>query len=165
MVRELGLLRNSLAGASVLECHVLVELERSDTLASVELAEMLSVDKSGLSRTISVLVKRKWVRERRDPRDGRRKLLSLTPPGRRKVDELNALANSQVDDGLRLLAPSQRIQVMEALQLYSHVQRNVRVREEAHQPRPEAARVRDGLPESRPRQRPLRHQRLRVLVG
>ena len=38
------------------------------------------------------------------------------------------------------------------------VQRDLRVFEEPHQPRPQPARVRDGLPQCRARQCPLRHQ-------
>ena len=57
---------------------VLVQLWNRGSIAQDELAHIVCVDKSSLSRVLDVMERRGLVRRERDPADARRKILSAT---------------------------------------------------------------------------------------
>lgn len=58
---------------------VLAHLWNKGSIAQDELAQMLCVDKSSLSRVLDVMERRGLVIRKRDPNDARRKILSPSP--------------------------------------------------------------------------------------
>ena len=129
VVRELGLLSAvpRTAGVSLAQCHLLVELERRDGSATVsELAAVLLLDKSTVSRTVDSLRQKKWLRLAEDPRDRRRKLVSLTRAGSRALERVHRSAGGQVSDALELLTPNERQIVLQGMALYSHALQKAR---------------------------------------
>ncbi len=69
-------------GVTLPEWRVLSVVAAHDTLTAQELAEILAMDKAIVSRTLAVLVDRKWVVVKVDPDDRRRRPASLTAAGR-----------------------------------------------------------------------------------
>ena len=136
VVRELGMLEDTFAPASVThtQCHALVELERHGFLGVGELAELLRLDKSAVSRAIAPLVDRKLVSTKTPPDDKRRKLLPLSSAGRRVVEKVHVAADARVDEALRQLDEGDRARVLDGMRIYAsaltrgRVQARVRIR-------------------------------------
>src|SRR5690349_21166875 len=84
LVRQLGFLEEQVfnSGISHSQCHVLLELEKQGHLTLLELCSILKVEKSTLSRTISGLIKRRFIKADISESDKRRKPLVLTTTGR-----------------------------------------------------------------------------------
>ncbi len=136
VVRELGMLDATFAPASVThtQCHALLELERHGFLGVGELAELLRLDKSAVSRAMAPLVERKLVTRRTPPDDKRRKTMTLSAAGRRVVQKVHVAADARVDEALRLLDAEDRRRVLDGMSIYARalararVQARVRIR-------------------------------------
>lgn len=66
----------------------LLTLYMFGTLSEGEMAQMINVNPSTMSRMVYALEKRGWLKCRRDPEDRRRVVITLTPRGRRNVEEM-----------------------------------------------------------------------------
>lgn len=121
MIRELGFLQDSHNEGRVThsQCHSLIELERHGTLALGQLAELLRLDKSVVSRAVAGLIEQGLVGERDDKQDRRRKLLHLTEEGRARLASINEAANGRVAEALAVLGEAQQQTVAEGLALYA----------------------------------------------
>jgi DNA-binding MarR family transcriptional regulator len=96
--RETGILLDSeteCCSVTVAQCHLLLELEADDTLALKDLADILSLDKSTLSRTIESCVQKGFLERSADEKNRRKNILSLTEEGRQKCGLINSLCNDQ----------------------------------------------------------------------
>jgi putative acetyltransferase len=120
MVRELGFLQSAYVPAGVPHslCHALVELAEGE-LALGELADRMRLDKSTTSRVGDKLVAEGWAKVRRDPADDRRRVLQITPAGRKRLAKIDEVADARVDAALAVLAPGERTQVLKGLELYA----------------------------------------------
>jgi len=119
-VRELGVLDTRLKPKAVplSFCHALIELEERGLLTQNELADILRIDKSAMSRVVSQLLKKGWVEIAIDPGDLRKKVVRLSNSGKSKVKELQGSADSQVQVALASLTPKERKLVKEGLSIY-----------------------------------------------
>src|SRR5512133_304543 len=95
-------------GVGPRQLSVLRELRQAGALSQVELARSTATDPAGMMRTIDALEERGWVRRTSSAEDRRCKIVSLTPQGRRVVQELDgiyaplvALANASLTSGER----------------------------------------------------------------
>jgi DNA-binding MarR family transcriptional regulator len=84
-------------------------------LSQRELSDTLGVDPSDLVNVIDILERAGFVSRRRDPRDRRRHLLSLTPDGGTAVRRLGAMLQEVDDEVLRPLTGEQRQQLRRLL--------------------------------------------------
>ena len=82
---------------NVNELRVLMTLAPMGEAASHELCEVAGLHPMNVSRAVSMLRKQGRVEERRDEENRRRKLLRLTPEGRRVFDALAPDANMAAD--------------------------------------------------------------------
>ena len=74
---------------------VLALLDRHGVMRMSRLAELLAVDMSVTSRHVAHVAGRGWIERLPDPADKRSRILSLTPAGRTRLDELY-LATTQL---------------------------------------------------------------------
>ena len=68
-----------------------------------EIAAARGVSRANVSTMVTPLLRRKLIRQKDDPRDRRRKLLTLTPTGRKVIEQLEPLrrgANQQLFEDL-----------------------------------------------------------------
>jgi putative acetyltransferase len=130
IVRELGLLQQTFVagGLTLSQCHALMEIGDHTGLDQRALAEILRLDTSTTSRVVERLAARGWVRGRRDPADGRRRLLELTTRGRTRVAQLHDGANARVQAALAVLDGDGRALVREGLARYATALARARVR-------------------------------------
>jgi len=85
----------------------------------VQLAEILHLEKSSVSRMVRKLVECGELKEASDAADARIKPLSLTPKGRRTLAALHEFGRQQVSGALSHLTETERKLVREGLVIYA----------------------------------------------
>jgi DNA-binding MarR family transcriptional regulator/GNAT superfamily N-acetyltransferase len=133
MVRELGFMRATLAATdySASAVHALVEIGQRGAVTAVELAEILGLEKSSVSRMLRKLIICGELEETADATDGRAKLIVLTVQGRQTLNNITTFARRQVATALAPLAQAQRQVVGHGLATYAHALRALRLGEAA----------------------------------
>ncbi len=121
MVRELGFMRATLAGTdySASAVHALLEIEAHGSMTAVQLVQVLSLEKSSVSRMVAKLVKAGELKEAAASGDGRVKQLVLTAKGKRTVSGIHAYGQKQVRTAMQHLNPSQQQAVAQGLTAYA----------------------------------------------
>jgi DNA-binding MarR family transcriptional regulator len=106
-------------GISEAQCFVLIEIGRKSNISVKELAEILRLDKSGISRTVEELVQKNYV-ERKPAEDDRRfVVLNLTQNGKEHFERIEKDMNQKFKQILDKIPTDKRAQVIEALELYN----------------------------------------------
>ena len=84
-------------------------------LGIVDLAERIGVDQPRASRLTAELERDGLVSRSRDPADHRRHVVTLTPAGRRPLEQATALRRDRIQNALRALTPTERRQLADLL--------------------------------------------------
>jgi DNA-binding MarR family transcriptional regulator len=121
MVRELGFMEATVAATDYppSAVHTIVEIGARGPMTSVQLAELLHLEKSSVSRMVRKLVECGELRETADADDARIKPLSLTAKGRRTLAALQDFGRQQVAGALARLTGAERKIVREGLMIYA----------------------------------------------
>lgn len=121
LVRELGFMRGTIAGTSLAPSavHALVEIGARGPLRAGELAELLRLEKSTVSRLVRKLVDAGAIKEAPGKPDGRTKTLSLTAKGQRTLAGIHQFANAQVTQALERVTGEERGTIVRGLALYA----------------------------------------------
>jgi len=121
MVRELGFMEATLAATDYppSAVHTILEIGTRGPMTSVQLAEILHLEKSSVSRMVRKLVECGELKETSDADDARIKPLSLTPKGRRTLAALHKFGRRQVSTALARLTETERKIVREGLVIYA----------------------------------------------
>ena len=106
-------------GISEPECFVLVEIGRKPNISVKELAEILRLDKSGVSRTVEELVQKDYVERKPSTEDRRFVVLNLTLKGKERFEKIENDMNRNFKEILDKIPVDKREQVIEALELYN----------------------------------------------
>ena len=120
LVRNLGLLEKtdvSCCGVTVTQCHAVAEIGRRGKISLVDLADLLGIDKSTMSRTVNNLAEAGLAARELDSENRRYVVIQLTGHGKRvfKTIEKNMAAYFH---GIFLSLPEgKREQVLESLGL------------------------------------------------
>ena len=99
------------------QCHALVEIGRAGQISLNELAELLNLDNSTMSRTVNNLVVRELACRDIDPQDRRYITISLTEAGTsmyRSIEEGMTIYYGNILNGI---PADKQEQVLESLQL------------------------------------------------
>lgn len=89
-----------------LRCLGLFGKERYLTAKSI--AHRMNVVKSRVSKITDGLIKKNLIQRIKDPEDSRVQLLSLTPEGQQKINEINGFMEEVYGEVLSRMAPDQR---------------------------------------------------------
>ena len=121
LVRELGFLRPTLAGTdhSPSAVHALIEIGARPAVTAAELAAILVLEKSSVSRMLRKLIAAGELAEGVSTRDGRAKPLSLTRQGRSTLARIDDFARRQVEAALEHMELDGRAQLAESLGHYA----------------------------------------------
>lgn len=103
------------------QCFALVEIGRKPNISVKELAEIIRVDKSGISRTVEELVRKKLVERKPSKEDRRYVVLNLTEDGNEIFSRIEEDMNIRFKQILELIPQEKRESVIEALELYNGV--------------------------------------------
>jgi DNA-binding MarR family transcriptional regulator len=121
MVRELGFMEATVAATDypASAVHTILEIGARGPMTSVQLAEILHLEKSSVSRMVRKLVECGELKEASDADDARIKPLSLTPKGRRTLAALHDFGRRQVAGALAGLTEKERQIVRDGLGIYA----------------------------------------------
>ncbi|MDF1748212.1 MAG: GNAT family N-acetyltransferase [Alphaproteobacteria bacterium] len=121
LVRELGFMQNTLAGTdlSPSAVHALIEIGITQERQARDLADLLLLEKSTVSRLLRKLVSARLVAEASHPFDGRSKTLTLTESGRSLLNRIDEFAIRQIHAALAPLGLEQRTTIQTGLRDYS----------------------------------------------
>lgn len=121
LIRQLGFLGDGQASLGVThsQCHAMIELGKSGELTAKELAELLHLDKSTMSRALAGLIRGGFIAPRANAGDRRQKPLALTAKGKKKLDATHERANDEVQAALSLLDDTERAEVVRGMSLYA----------------------------------------------
>ena len=169
MVRELGFMQATLAATNypASAVHALVEIGATPAMTSAQLADLLQLEKSSVSRMVRKLIDGGELAEMASAVDARAKLLMLTAKGQQTVADIHAFATRQVETALRQLPPSQQQLVSEGLAVYASALASHRRAEPLSAWRKNSA---EGVPQSGPESRsqgnpPSRPNDVQILQG
>lgn len=118
--RKLGILdmvESSCCGVSFAQCHAIVEIGKAGTISLNDLADMLGLDKSTMSRTINNLVNNEMVVRETDPDDRRYIQIKLTEAGERSYREIEAGMAGYFRQIYQAIPEMKREQVIESLEI------------------------------------------------
>jgi DNA-binding MarR family transcriptional regulator len=122
IVRRLGILERgeaSCCGITMAQCHVIVELGRAGRMSLNDLAELLRLDKSTVSRSVDNLVGIGLVLRETDAADRRYVTLALSGSGREVFADIEKRMEAYFADIVALLPADRRDQVLDSLVLLS----------------------------------------------
>ncbi|MCK5206905.1 MAG: MarR family transcriptional regulator [Cyclobacteriaceae bacterium] len=117
-------------GVTLPQCHALLEIESNEDISVTELAKKLTLEKSTVSRTIDVLVRKGFIK-REIPSNNRRitKLL-LTAEGTKTCNSINWKNDGFISETLNCLNENEQT---EFVRLFEKITgKLVRIREIAH---------------------------------
>jgi DNA-binding MarR family transcriptional regulator len=120
LVRNLGILEKSEAsccGITLGQCHAIVEIGSRKTISLNELAEVLNLDNSTMSRTVNNLVNQNLAEREIDPNDRRYVKIKLTKEGESSFQSIEESMTQYFETVLTSIADEKRDQVIESLQL------------------------------------------------
>lgn len=120
LVRNLGILEKSdvsCCGVTIAQCHAIVEIGRIKKISLIELADLLGLDKSTMSRTINNLVEAGLVKRDIDAENRRYISIQLTDQG---IDVFESIENSMYryySDIFKSIPEDKRNQVLDSLEI------------------------------------------------
>jgi DNA-binding MarR family transcriptional regulator len=120
LVRNLGILEKSEAtccGTTVAQCHAIVEIGRAKEMSLNELAQLLTLDKSTMSRTTNNLVESGLVVRELHSEDRRYVTIKLTDEGQEVLQSIEGSMEEYYKSIFTSIPEEKREQVLESLQL------------------------------------------------
>ncbi|TCL66588.1 DNA-binding MarR family transcriptional regulator [Hydrogenispora ethanolica] len=118
--RKLGLLDEleaSCCGISFAQCHAMVEIGRAGSISLNDLADILTLDKSTMSRTINNLVANDLVSREIDPGDRRYVAIQLTESGQKAFQTIERGMAEFFANVYQSIPESKREQVLDSLEI------------------------------------------------
>ena len=122
LVRNLGILEKSDAmccGVTIAQCHAIVEIGREENVSLTDLADILGLDKSTMSRTIDNLVESGAAIREVDENNRRYVTIRLTEAGKAIFQNIQTSNESYYGCIFADIPEDKRAQVLESLQLLS----------------------------------------------
>ena len=105
------------ADVSAHQASILDHLDEVDPMSMTDLAGHMGVTVATMSLAIDRLERKRYVRRDRDPQDGRRVLLRVTPAGVRLREAKSVLDPVRVEQVLAQLSPADREKALAGLDL------------------------------------------------
>lgn len=120
LVRNLGILEKadvSCCGVTIAQCHAIVEIGRAQKISLIDLADLLGLDKSTMSRTINNLVEVDLVNREIDSDNRRYISIQLTDKGIEVFKNIEDSMHAYYSKIFNSISRDKRDQVLESLEL------------------------------------------------
>lgn len=105
-------------GISTAQCFMIVEIGRHPGISVKELAEILHIDKSSVSRSIEELVRKEYIERKNSNKDRRWVVINLLPKGKEYFEKIEHDMNLKFKEILNEIPKEKHEQIIEALQIY-----------------------------------------------
>lgn len=106
-------------GISESQCFLIVEIGRKPNVSVKELAAILHIDKSSVSRSVEELVQKDLVERKPSKEDRRFVTLRLLPKGQERFEKIEHDMYLKFKEVLEYIPSDKREQVIESLKLYN----------------------------------------------
>ncbi|NUP67168.1 MAG: winged helix-turn-helix transcriptional regulator [Nonomuraea sp.] len=111
------LTERALAGTSSRrQFAMLSALDEYGPSSQADLGRCTGIDRSDVVAGVNAMVEQGFLRQRPDPADGRRNIVTLTPAGKDHLERLTALVTDAQKELLHALSPSESKMVVDLLQ-------------------------------------------------
>jgi DNA-binding MarR family transcriptional regulator len=119
VIRNLGMLEKTVAccGITLAQCQAIIEIGRENIISLTDLADLLGLDKSTISRTINNLVQAGLVHRKQDDTNRRYVTIQLTDPGRKLYHDIEDGVSTYYQQILGAIEKGKQPQVNECLTL------------------------------------------------
>ncbi|MCR5214148.1 MAG: MarR family transcriptional regulator [Eubacterium sp.] len=107
------------------ECFLIVEIGRQPGICIKDLAQILKLDKSGVSRSVEELVKKGYILRQPSEKDRRSVVLTLTESGEERYNKIEADMYTEFKKVFSKIKKSDQDKVLEALRIYNEACRMV----------------------------------------
>lgn len=101
------------------QCFLIVEIGRKPGISVKELAEILRIDKSGVSRFTEDLVQKEYIERKPSAEDRRFVTLHLLPKGQERFEKIEHDMYCKFKEVFEQIPEDKREQVVESLRLYN----------------------------------------------
>lgn len=101
------------------QCFLIVEIGRKPGISVKELADILRIDKSGVSRLVEDLVQKEFVERKPSAEDRRFVTLNLLPKGQERFEKIEHDMYYKFKEVLDQIPEDKQEQVVEALKIYN----------------------------------------------
>ena len=101
------------------ECFLIVEIGRQPGICIKDLAQILKLDKSGVSRSVEELVKKGYILRQPSEKDRRSVVLTLTKSGEERYNKIEADMYTEFKKVFSKIKKSDQDKVLEALRIYN----------------------------------------------
>lgn len=101
------------------QCFMIVEIGRKPGISVKELADILRIDKSGVSRLVEDLVQKEFVERKTSVEDRRFVTLHLLQKGQERFEKIEHDMNCKFKEVLEQIPEDKQAQVIEALRIYN----------------------------------------------
>lgn len=121
IVRELGFMQKGLAGTdlSPSAVHTIIELGYGTVKTASDLAALLHLEKSSVSRLVQKLEKHDLILAKPDPDDMRSRVFSLTAKGQALLRDVEDFGRTQLRSALNVLSQNDVAQIETGLTLFA----------------------------------------------
>lgn len=109
-------LKTCCVNVTLSQCHALLEIESQKHVTLNRLSDLLTLEKSTVSRTVEDLVRMEYVRRQPHPSDRRCIWITLTPKGRFICDEINSQSDFYYSQALGMVPGEELERIMSSLQ-------------------------------------------------
>jgi len=113
-------------GVTVSQCHILLEIGKKTETSIVDLASVLNLDTSTLSRSIDGLVSIGLVSRQQNPNDRRYVCVSLSEQGKRIFESIEKANNAYFSKIFRLIPEDKHDQIFESFLLFFEAMKAVK---------------------------------------
>ncbi len=113
-------------GVTVSQCHILLEIGGKTETSIVELASVLNLDTSTLSRSIDGLVSIGLVNRQQNPNDRRYVCVSLSVQGKKIFESIEKANNAYFSKIFRLIPENKHDQIFESFLLFFEAMKAVK---------------------------------------
>lgn len=113
------------SGINKTQCFLIVEIGRKSDISVKELAEIVRIDKSGVSRLVEDLVKKEYVQRKPAAADRRFVTLNLLPKGQERFEKIERDMYYKFKEILEQIPENKRLQVIESLEIYNNACRSL----------------------------------------
>lgn len=120
--RKLGVLNDSelsCCKVTFAQCHAIVEIGRAGNISLIDLASLLNLDNSTMSRTVNNLVNGGYLKREPDPADRRYIVITLTESGKDLFKNIESSMDQKYAAVCNCIPEEKRAQVLDSLKLLS----------------------------------------------
>jgi len=115
----------SCCGITLPQCHILIEIEQKQEISIKELAQILELDKSTLSRNIDNMVNLGLLNRIVSIKDRRYTTITLTENGKETVTAINELCDSYYMELFKHIPPKKYNLIIETLDTVSNAMKQI----------------------------------------